>query len=136
MTGYYVAVGVLALLSLASIVFSLLVAVRLHRLERRLQGEGAPADLATDPPPVAAAPLPPPPATSESADRFTSALLAGEMSLRLSQETREPPEKYRYVTGLADQGMSAAEIARVLHLAPGEVEQLLTLARLGRGGDE
>lgn len=133
MTGYYVAVGVLALLNIASIVLSLLVGVRLQRLESRLQGEEpAPESVASAPASQAFSPSAPPDPPAE-ADRFSSALLAGEMNLRLAQETREPPEKYRYVASLADQGMSAAEIARVLHLAPGEVEQLLTLARLGRG---
>lgn len=136
MTGYYVAVAVLALLNLVSIGLSLAVGMRMQRLEKALQDRTVPA-FPSGPAAVFSLvpPSPQPSAPESEPDKFSAALMGGEMNLRLAQETREPPEKYRYVTGLAEQGMSAEEIARVLHLAPGEVQQLLTLARLGRGGE-
>lgn len=135
MTAYYVAVALLAVLNVAGIALSAALWVRVQRLERELPGRETPV-VSSEPVSSPSDPVPPPgaaPAGGEP-DKFSAALMGGEMTLRLAQEeTREPPEKYRYITGLADQGMSADEIARVLHLAPGEVQQLLTLARLGRG---
>lgn len=125
MSGYYLAVAVLALLNVASIGLSLLIWLRLQRLEAQVAArpaaEGAPP-----------APSSAPSSSGEKADRFSAALMGGEMSLKLAQELREPPEKYRFVASLAEQGMEAAEIARALHLSQGEVDQLLTLSRLGR----
>jgi hypothetical protein len=42
------------------------------------------------------------------------------------------PERYRFIRTLAERGVPAAEIAGILNLAPGEVEQLMSLARVGR----
>ncbi len=135
MSSYFLAVAVLAALNVASIALIFLMWTRMQRLEATLSPRSpAPAPAA---PSVAPAPASaPPPPKEETPDKFTSALMGGEMSLRLQQEMREPPEKYRFVSSLADQGMEAAEIAKALHLSQGEVEQILTLGRLGRRSDE
>ena len=134
MTGYHAAVMVLALLNVVSIALCVLMGGRLQRLERevalRSAAVAAPAGVQN-----AEAPA------SPASEKFSAALLGGEMNLKLAgnHDLREPPEKYRFIAALDKQGMGAEEIARVLHLAPGEVSQLLTLSRLGQarsGGDE
>lgn len=46
---------------------------------------------------------------------------------------RNPAEKYSYVASLASQGMTVAQIADALQMAPAEVDQLLRLASLKQG---
>ena len=43
---------------------------------------------------------------------------------------RNPTEKYRYISSLAEQGMAAEGIAAALQMPRAEVEQLLQLAKL------
>lgn len=62
---------------------------------------------------------------------FSSHLVAAEkVHFRNSAESRSGAEKYRYVAGLADQGIDAEGIAAALGMAATEVEQLIRLSQL------
>lgn len=55
---------------------------------------------------------------------------------KVQDKTEDKPvaqaERYRYAAALADQGHSAADIAKALNMAPTEVEQIMRLARIKR----
>jgi hypothetical protein len=65
---------------------------------------------------------------------FSPVLRQANLQARLQQgpQRREMPEKYRYIRSLAAHGVPAAEIAGILNLAPGEVDQLMALASVAR----
>jgi hypothetical protein len=66
------------------------------------------------------------------ADSFLPLLRQADLQARLQQgrQRREMPEKYRFIRSLAERGVPEMEIAGILNLAPGEVEQLMALARV------
>lgn len=68
----------------------------------------------------------------ESPSRFSPVLRQAELQARLQQGRQrcEMPEKYRFLRSLAERGVPATEIAGILNLSQGEVEQLLALARV------
>ncbi len=124
MTPYGFSLILLTLLSLASIALWGYVGLRLSRLTRTMVAlrEGLEASPVSMPAPVPA---------QKAGDDFAGALLASEAKKRFAGgEHREPPEKYRYVTSLIQQGLGSAEIAQVLNLSRSEVDQLVALARL------
>jgi DNA-directed RNA polymerase specialized sigma24 family protein len=65
---------------------------------------------------------------------FSPVLRQANLQARLQQglQRREMPEKYRFIRSLAEHGVPAAEIAGILNLAPGEVDQLMALASVAR----
>ncbi len=69
-----------------------------------------------------------------AANTFAPLLHQADLANRLQQgrPRREMPERYRFIRSLAERGVPAAEIAGILGLAPGEVDQLVTLARVAR----
>lgn len=52
--------------------------------------------------------------------------------LQSPARTGNPPDKYRHVAALAQQGMSVTQIAEVLNLSVPEVQQLVVLARIAQ----
>ena len=65
---------------------------------------------------------------------FSARLQQAEISGRLQTGVvhRGVPDKYRYATALAEQGLATADIAQALHMAPQEVEQAARLAQMAR----
>lgn len=65
---------------------------------------------------------------------FVANLEEAQVKARLEVSGGQAPEKYRYVASMAARGMSPSEIAEVLKISPREAEQLVSLARVARGG--
>jgi DNA-directed RNA polymerase specialized sigma24 family protein len=105
--------------SVFGIMVSTLLALRVRKLTRLVALQAADAECM---------------AAAASPGDFTPALRRADLHVRLQQgwQRREPPEKYRFINSLTEHGVPAAEIARILGLAAGEVEQLVTLARVAR----
>ncbi len=69
---------------------------------------------------------------------FLDTLASAEITTRLQKPrlelyqsgSVEPPEKYRYVVSMVENGMTMEEIASILAIAPAEARQLVTLARM------
>ena len=128
-------VGALALLALLLGLWLLLVSQRhgkeLQRLGQQLTAPGSPPSRETK---VALETAPGTPPSSTTGERFSTQLNAVERRQTPAAEvSRNPAEKYGYVAALAEQGMSAVQIADALRMAPAEVAQLLRLASLKPG---
>lgn len=106
-------------LSAVGIMSTVLLTLRLRRLRHLLALQAMPEEDAT---------------VGESLSRFSPVLRQVELQARLQQGRQrcEMPEKYRFIRSLAERGVPATEIAGILNLAQGEVEQLLALARVTR----
>lgn len=104
-------------LSAVGLMASVLLTLRLRKLHRLLELESD-AQECDD--------------VAEASSGFTPVLRQVELQARLQQglQRREMPEKYRFIRSLAARGVPAAEIAGILNLAPGEVEQLIALAQV------
>lgn len=61
---------------------------------------------------------------------LTTRLQQPRLSAQHGYQQVNAPERYLYVKSLAQNGMSAEEIAAVLKISPKEAEQLVNLARL------
>ncbi|MBN2644241.1 MAG: hypothetical protein JXR59_02060 [Desulfuromonadaceae bacterium] len=55
--------------------------------------------------------------------------------LQAPVSTGEPPNRYRHVAALSQQGMNAEQISDVLHISVAEATQLMSLCRLARLAD-
>lgn len=127
MTSLIVTVMVLAGISIFGVMTSTLLTLRLRKLTQRLELQAVAADGADADIPDADTP-------DEMPGDFSPSLRQADLQLRLQQgwQQREPPEKYRFINSLAEYGVPAAEIARILGLAVSEVEQLMSLGRVAR----
>ncbi|HKK33488.1 MAG TPA: hypothetical protein VJ934_08000 [Desulfomicrobiaceae bacterium] len=85
----------------------------------------------TQSPPPSPEPVAPAPAPA-SKPRFDGMLQAEELRSRLDRHvpSREPLERYMHVRSLAEKGCEVDEIARILHISPDEVSQVLALSRI------
>jgi hypothetical protein len=61
---------------------------------------------------------------------ITTRLQQPRLSIQLGHSRSEAPERYLYVRSLAQNGMSAEEIASVLSISTQEAEQLVNLSKL------
>lgn len=63
---------------------------------------------------------------------FDGVLKAEELRSRLDRHvpSGEPLERYMHVRNLAEKGCETGEIARILHISPDEVSQVLALSRI------
>ncbi len=106
-------------ISFLGLMASTLLTFRLRKLTRRLETPAA-AGSSRD--------------QRETGEGFTSSMRQADLQLRLLQgrQRHEIPERYRYLRSLAEREVPAGEIAGILNLAPGEVEQLLTLVKVGQ----
>lgn len=68
---------------------------------------------------------------AKPATDFSGSLLQATLKQRLQDgpDWRQPPEKYRYAAALAEQGMDASGIAKVLQFPLEEAQQLIALKR-------
>lgn len=121
MTSLIVTVLVLAGISLCGVMSSTLLTLRLRKLSARLELQAAEIEG-------------PDAAAAVTSGGFSPSLRQAGLQLRLQQglQRREPPEKYRFINSLAEYGVPAEEIARILGLAVSEVEQLMSLGRVAR----
>ena len=81
-------------------------------------------------------------AANREQQQFLDMLNSAEITTRLQKprlllgQDRAPdmPEKYHYVSRMIARGISREDICRILAVSAVEVEQLVTLARIGRHG--
>jgi len=74
------------------------------------------------------------PDTEQATARFAGDLKLAEIkqNLDLAHRGGRLPERYQYVASLSEHGLEPAQIAGILDLGCGEVEQLVELAGLAR----
>ncbi len=120
MTHLHVSILLLALSSLLLLGLSIVLALRLRRLQRLLTDVQAESAV--------------PAKNEETARVFAARLAEAQLRSRLQQggATREPPDKYRVAASLAARGLSGAEIAEILQIPAAEAEQVAALARAAR----
>jgi len=111
--------------SLIGLMLSVVLALRLRFLERRLQtiSTAQVGDLELD--------APSSPNQSDARECLPERLKSG-LSAHLDRgwKLRQTPEKYRYISLLAEHGMTPGQISSVLNLPVQEISQVLALARL------
>ena len=111
---------------LSGVIFLLLTALLLQRKScRRLTRQLGQLELQLH----AAQQAPPRPA-----ERFAEDLMVAERNCPAPQVKpgQEMPDRYRYIRGMARQGMNAAQIATILQVGEEEAAQIVCLARLIR----
>jgi len=119
MTPVLVPLILLSVISLLGVISSTILTLRLRKLTRLLKIQEAEEECSE---------------TGEATGGFAPVLRRTDLHVRLHQgwKLREIPEKYRFIRSLADYGVPAAEIAGILNLASGEVDQLMSLNRVAR----
>ncbi len=67
-------------------------------------------------------------------ERFSQNLAQAERCHKIPRphQPQEMPDRYRYISAMARQGMSAAQIATALHIGEDEAVQIVRLAQLKR----